>query len=532
MPMTPEDERTRSRTERTVYVGNLAAHVAEQQLMNFFSVCGPIANVRLAGDPTLPTRFGFVEFLDPMSAQSAMQLNGMELGGRPIKVNPSKTGTTRKDPQQQQQQLMHQQSMMGMQTMMTGGASGGGMQISPETGRPVRVHNPELLARTVHVSGMDPNLTEQHVLSFFNYCGQITNYRFCGDSPTNRFAFIEFSAPEQASMAISLSGSVLGSMQLKVSTSKNTISQQAPASLQHADPGVQETTSRTIHLGNIDASLTEDTIAEFFIQMGPIKKVAIAGDMTQTTRFAFVEFETQEAAREACKLSGTVLGGRSIRVNLSRAPIMTSSAKVYAPGQTVFSGAGAAGKVMDPYQQMYAFYGYPQMGGYMYTPQMWQQWQVQQQQQQQMPQHPAAAAASAQQQQQQSVTRKETPEGDSKIADKSAATSSSSSQKVSSQLEQPPQSATSSELQGSTSNGSANTRKRDRDSGADQKTTDPPTSTTKSTTDGDEQLVPTKRSKVASDSAAATAEEEEQEQEAAAEAGSEDLPSGSSSPHP
>ncbi|KAJ2822323.1 hypothetical protein IWW50_004260, partial [Coemansia erecta] len=50
---------------RTVYVGNIASHVTDQMLMDFFtSTCGACAYVKMAGDGMQPTRFAFVEFAD------------------------------------------------------------------------------------------------------------------------------------------------------------------------------------------------------------------------------------------------------------------------------------------------------------------------------------------------------------------------------------------------------------------------------------------------------------------------------------
>ncbi|KAJ1665280.1 hypothetical protein IW140_000634 [Coemansia sp. RSA 1813] len=75
---------------RTIYVGNIASWVGEQQLMDFFGASGPVAYVKMAGDGMQPTRFAFVEFADVHTAQSALQMNGMMLADRPLKVNHSK----------------------------------------------------------------------------------------------------------------------------------------------------------------------------------------------------------------------------------------------------------------------------------------------------------------------------------------------------------------------------------------------------------------------------------------------------------
>ncbi|KAJ2505238.1 hypothetical protein GGI11_007079, partial [Coemansia sp. RSA 2049] len=101
---------------RTVYVGNIASWVAEQQLMDFFAVCGPVAYVKMAGDGMQPTRFAFVEFADVRTAQAALLMNGMMLADRPLKVNHSKNSINKPQPQPQQQQQLQLQIQLQQQS--------------------------------------------------------------------------------------------------------------------------------------------------------------------------------------------------------------------------------------------------------------------------------------------------------------------------------------------------------------------------------------------------------------------------------
>ncbi len=70
---------------RTVYIGNINSSISEPELTQFFSACGPVAYVKMAGDPAQPTRFAFLEFATFEGAQAAMQMNGVMLGDRPLK---------------------------------------------------------------------------------------------------------------------------------------------------------------------------------------------------------------------------------------------------------------------------------------------------------------------------------------------------------------------------------------------------------------------------------------------------------------
>ncbi|KAG2394253.1 hypothetical protein C9374_004017 [Naegleria lovaniensis] len=80
---------------RTVYVGNIDSRANHNDLVDIFSVCGPIAYIRMAGDGKHPSRFAFIEFLDVEAANKAMALSGHHLLDHEIKVNRSKKPITK-----------------------------------------------------------------------------------------------------------------------------------------------------------------------------------------------------------------------------------------------------------------------------------------------------------------------------------------------------------------------------------------------------------------------------------------------------
>ena len=59
--------------------------ITPDQLVKFFSACGPVSFCRMAGDDSHPARFAFIEFETFPAAQMAMTLNGTMLVDRPIK---------------------------------------------------------------------------------------------------------------------------------------------------------------------------------------------------------------------------------------------------------------------------------------------------------------------------------------------------------------------------------------------------------------------------------------------------------------
>jgi RNA recognition motif-containing protein len=76
----------------TIYVGNLKFQTTEEELSTLFSQYGDVHNVKLIRDRVTgrPKGFGFVE-MDEADGNAAIEaLNGIEFGGRTIKVNEAK----------------------------------------------------------------------------------------------------------------------------------------------------------------------------------------------------------------------------------------------------------------------------------------------------------------------------------------------------------------------------------------------------------------------------------------------------------
>lgn len=56
--------------------------------------------------------------------------------------------------------------------------------------------------------------------------------------------------------------------------------------------------------------LTEAELAQHFSSFGTVTKLCLAGNTSQPTRFAFVEFSTAKEATAALALHGSVVGSR------------------------------------------------------------------------------------------------------------------------------------------------------------------------------------------------------------------------------
>lgn len=76
--------------KRTVFIGNIAFDVTEEELTSLFASVGPVNNLRLVHDRDTGKRkgYGFIEYTDAESAASAVRnLHEHELHGRTLRVN-------------------------------------------------------------------------------------------------------------------------------------------------------------------------------------------------------------------------------------------------------------------------------------------------------------------------------------------------------------------------------------------------------------------------------------------------------------
>ena len=75
--------------QNKLYVGNFPYSVDEAQLRALFSTYGDITDIALIMDRETgrPKGFGFITFATQAAAEAALELDGRDLGGRPLKVN-------------------------------------------------------------------------------------------------------------------------------------------------------------------------------------------------------------------------------------------------------------------------------------------------------------------------------------------------------------------------------------------------------------------------------------------------------------
>ena len=83
---------------KRIYVGNLSFNASEEEVRELFAKHGTVHSVALITDRDTgrPRGFGFVE-MDEAEAKAAIEaLNGMEFGGRSLRVNEAKERNSRR----------------------------------------------------------------------------------------------------------------------------------------------------------------------------------------------------------------------------------------------------------------------------------------------------------------------------------------------------------------------------------------------------------------------------------------------------
>ncbi|XP_031259074.1 polyadenylate-binding protein-interacting protein 11-like [Pistacia vera] len=180
----------------------------------------------------------------------------------------------------------------------------------------------EIIRRTVYVSDIDQQVTEEQLAALFVSCGQVVDCRICGDpNSVLRFAFIEFTDEEGARAALNLAGTMLGFYPVRVLPSKTAIAPVNPTFLPRNEDE-REMCARTIYCTNIDKKVTQADVKLFFESVcGEVYRLRLLGDYHHSTRIAFVEFVMAESAIAALNCSGVVLGSLPIRVSPSKTPV-------------------------------------------------------------------------------------------------------------------------------------------------------------------------------------------------------------------
>ncbi len=99
-----------------------------------------------------------------------------------------------------------------------------------------------------------------------------------------------------------------------------------------------------IYVGNLPYGVSQEELNDFFGQYGSVKETKLIKDHDGRSKgFAFVEFESSEAANAALAANDTDLQGRKLKVNLAREGGGGGGARSGGGGGGFRSGGGGGG---------------------------------------------------------------------------------------------------------------------------------------------------------------------------------------------
>lgn len=213
--------------------------------------------------------------------------------------------------------------------------------------------------KCVVVSNIQASVAPDIIQAFFGHVGPVVSARTLSFDPvscTKQF-LVQFETPAQASAALALSGILLLEKPVLVTPGDSCAPRPSSTSSTGGKSEVEETTSaaaeitakaktedpdamlhtqkaedvsRTIYVGNVASSVTQQQLTDFFSSScGAVNFAHIAGDDSRATRFAFVEFATKEGASVAlATMGGRILQDRAVRVLQSNTPIVRPSPRM------------------------------------------------------------------------------------------------------------------------------------------------------------------------------------------------------------
>jgi len=180
----------------------------------------------------------------------------------------------------------------------------------------------------IFVRNMSYDTTEDGLREFFSKYGSIESLKVLQNRDTGRskgIGFVEFTTRDEAKKAIADADNLnLDGRLLAISFSNE--NRPAPGGNAGGFGGGQsfggqggnknDSSAKTVFVGNISWNTTEESLTEFFSKCGSVVAVRIAKTPEgQMKGFCHVEFDSTEAVDAAVALAGTDIDGRQIRVD-------------------------------------------------------------------------------------------------------------------------------------------------------------------------------------------------------------------------
>lgn len=298
---------TKNITTRLVQVSNVSPRASCEQIKTLFGYLGKIQDINLypaspspeEADDSSPAKECYIMFEELETVGVALHLNQTSFIDRPLVVAP-----------------MHEEIMPDEQTSKKIGTP---IQIVP--GQPASVMIKQIeksaskspgpspgLLPTPNIPPVAPYTLERPVLS-----GAPANLNKPNSSLLNKVVtgpggtVIQTTDPRLTAMGLP----------------------QYPPLPANIDPSKIDEIRRTVYVGNLDSAggVTAEALLQFFNQIGEVKFVRMAGEETQPTRFAFVEFSDVAAVAQALTYNGVMFFNRPLKIHHSNNAIVKPQSK-------------------------------------------------------------------------------------------------------------------------------------------------------------------------------------------------------------
>lgn len=188
-------------------------------------------------------------------------------------------------------------------------------QNKEETKIDARTSSPQKLVNNtgleVFVKSLPFSTTQDEVTQFFTDCGQVENVNLLKDrfGRLKGTGFVRFNTKEAATKAVAKNGKEFGGRTLVIELA------QPKEDRPQRGTGFDKQ-SKSVFVGNLSYTTTEEDIRKFFSDCGSIKAIRLATDRDGSSKgFAHIDFDDEKDAENAVKKSGKTLDERNLRVD-------------------------------------------------------------------------------------------------------------------------------------------------------------------------------------------------------------------------
>jgi len=169
------------------------------------------------------------------------------------------------------------------------------------------MNTPSYASASLYVGDLHSDVTEAQLFEIFKQVGPVASIRVCRDAVTRRslgYAYVNYHSVVDAERAVDLLNyKDLKGRQMRIMWSQR-------------DPSLRRSNLGNIFIKNLQKDIDNKTLYDTFSVFGNILSCKVATDETGVSKgYAFVHYETEEAAKEAiAKVHGKLLNGKKVFV--------------------------------------------------------------------------------------------------------------------------------------------------------------------------------------------------------------------------